>query len=93
MNGASSAGVRFRQAVAQERPLQIPGVINAYHARLAQASGFKALYVSGGGVAAGSCGIPDLGITTMEDVLIDVRRITDVSDLPVLVIVDNRDRY
>ena len=88
MNGASSAGVRFRQAVAQERPLQIPGVINAYHARLAQASGFKALYVSGGGVAAGSCGIPDLGITTMEDVLIDVRRITDVSDLPVLVDVD-----
>lgn len=88
MNTASSAGLRFRQAVRQERPLQIPGVINAYHARLAQASGFKALYVSGGGVAAGSCGIPDLGITTMEDVLVDVRRITDVSDLPVLVDVD-----
>ena len=88
MNAASSAGLRFRQAIGQERPLQIPGVINAYHARLAQASGFKALYVSGGGVAAGSCGVPDLGITTMEDVLIDVRRITDASDLPVLVDVD-----
>ena len=83
-----SAGLKFRQAVAQERPLQCVGAINAYHARLAEASGFHALYISGGGVAAGSCGIPDLGITTMEDVLIDLRRITDVTPLPVLVDVD-----
>jgi methylisocitrate lyase len=83
-----SAGLKFRQAVAQERPLQCVGAINAYHARLAEASGFHALYISGGGVAAGSCGIPDLGITTMEDVLIDLRRITDVTTLPVLVDVD-----
>ena len=64
------------------------GTINAYHARLAEAIGFRALYISGGGVAAGSCGIPDLGITTMEDVLIDVRRVTNVTDLPVLVDID-----
>ncbi len=83
-----SAGRRFREAVAVERPLQCVGAINAYHARLAEASGFKSLYISGGGVAAGSCGIPDLGITTMEDVLIDLRRITDVTTLPVLVDVD-----
>jgi methylisocitrate lyase len=83
-----SAGLKFRQAIQQERPLQCVGAINAYHARLAQASGFQALYISGGGVAAGSCGIPDLGITTMEDVLIDLQRITDVVDLPVLVDVD-----
>jgi methylisocitrate lyase len=83
-----SAGLKFRQAVAKERPLQCVGAINAYHARLAEASGFHALYISGGGVAAGSCGIPDLGITTMEDVLIDLRRITDVTTLPVLVDVD-----
>jgi methylisocitrate lyase len=74
--------------VQEERPLQVVGAINAYHARLAEAAGFKALYISGGGVAAGSCGIPDLGITTMEDVLIDLRRITDVTDLPVLVDID-----
>jgi methylisocitrate lyase len=83
-----SAGKAFRQAVAGEKPLQCVGAINAYHARLAEASGFKALYISGGGVAAGSCGIPDLGITTMEDVLTDLRRITDVTTLPVLVDVD-----
>jgi methylisocitrate lyase len=83
-----SAGRRFREAVAVERPLQCVGAINAYHARLAEASGFKSLYISGGGVAAGSCGIPDLGITTMEDVLTDLRRITDVTTLPVLVDVD-----
>lgn len=83
-----SAGKTFRQAVATEKPLQCVGAINAYHARLAEASGFKALYISGGGVAAGSCGIPDLGITTMEDVLTDLRRITDVTTLPVLVDVD-----
>ena len=83
-----SAGRRFREAVAVERPLQCVGAINAYHARLAEASGFRSLYISGGGVAAGSCGIPDLGITTMEDVLTDLRRITDVTTLPVLVDVD-----
>jgi len=68
--------------------LQCVGAINAYHARLAEASGFKSLYISGGGVAAGSCGIPDLGITTMEDVLTDLRRITDVTTAPVLVDID-----
>jgi methylisocitrate lyase len=83
-----SAGRKFRDAVATEKPLQCVGAINAYHARLAEASGFKSLYISGGGVAAGSCGIPDLGITTMEDVLTDLRRITDVTTLPVLVDVD-----
>jgi methylisocitrate lyase len=83
-----SAGRKFREAVAAEMPLQCVGAINAYHARLAEATGFKSLYISGGGVAAGSCGIPDLGITTMEDVLIDLRRITDVTTLPVLVDVD-----
>lgn len=83
-----SAGRKFREAVAAEKPLQCVGAINAYHARLAEASGFKSLYISGGGVAAGSCGIPDLGITTMEDVLTDLKRITDVTSLPVLVDVD-----
>ncbi len=83
-----SPGARFRAAVKDEQPLQCIGAINAYHARLAEASGFKSLYISGGGVAAGSCGIPDLGITTLEDVLIDVRRITEVTELPVLVDID-----
>ena len=83
-----SAGKKFREAVAVEKPLQCVGAINAYHARLAESSGFKSLYISGGGVAAGSCGIPDLGIATMEDVLTDLRRITDVTTLPVLVDVD-----
>lgn len=83
-----SPGKIFRELVATEKPLQCVGAINAYHARLAQASGFKSLYISGGGVAAGSCGIPDLGITTMEDVLTDLRRITDVTELPVLVDID-----
>lgn len=87
-NKIMSPGARFRLAVKEEEPLQVVGVINAYHARLAEASGFRALYISGGGVAAGSCGIPDLGITSLEDVLIDVRRITDVTDLPVLVDID-----
>lgn len=82
------AGTRFRLAVKEEKPLQIVGTINAYHARLAEASGYRALYVSGGGVAAGSCGLPDLGITSLEDVLIDVRRITDITNLPVLVDID-----
>ena len=83
-----SAGLKFRQAIEKEKPLQVVGAINAYHARLAEASGFNALYISGGGVAAGSCGVPDLGITTMEDVLTDLKRITDVTDLPVLVDID-----
>ncbi|MGL6072415.1 methylisocitrate lyase [Craterilacuibacter sp.] len=81
-------GQRFRLAVEQEKPLQVVGAVNAYFARLAEHSGFKALYLSGGGVAACSCGIPDLGITTLEDVLIDVRRITDVTELPLLVDID-----
>jgi len=84
----TSPGSRFRAAVAEERPLQVVGAVNAYAARLAHAVGFKALYVSGGGVAASSCGLPDLGIIAMEDVLVDVRRITDASDLPVLVDID-----
>ncbi len=83
-----SPGKIFRELVKSEKPLQCVGAINAYHARLAQASGFKSLYISGGGVAAGSCGIPDLGITTMEDVLTDLRRITDVTTAPVLVDID-----
>lgn len=83
-----SAGARFRAAVAAEKPLQVIGAINAYHAKLAQAVGYKALYISGGGVAAGSLGVPDLGISTLDDVLTDLRRITDVTDLPVLVDVD-----
>ena len=88
MVNRSTPGSRFRTAVSEERPLQCAGAINAYHARLAQACGFRSLYLSGGGVAAGSCGIPDLGITTMEDVLTDLRRITEVSELPVLVDID-----
>jgi methylisocitrate lyase len=83
-----SAGARFRAAVVEERPLQVVGVINAYAALLAERSGFKALYISGGGVAASSCGVPDLGITTAEDVLTDLRRVTDVCELPVLVDID-----
>lgn len=84
----ASAGVRFRAAIQEERPLQIVGAINAYHARLAERSGYRALYVSGGGVAAGSLGVPDLGISGLEDVLVDVRRITDACALPVLVDID-----
>jgi methylisocitrate lyase len=83
-----SAGERFRAALEIEKPLQVAGAINAYTARLAQATGFRALYLSGGGVAANSLGIPDLGISTMEDVLTDVRRITDAVDLPLLVDID-----
>jgi len=88
MSRRDTPGERFRAAVVEERPLQCVGTLNAYHARLAEASGFRALYISGGGVAAGSCGIPDLGITTAEDVLTDLRRITDVTGLPVLVDMD-----
>ncbi|WP_274584357.1 methylisocitrate lyase [Neisseria leonii] len=85
---AASAGLRFREAVRTENPLAVAGCINAYFARLAEHSGFKAVYLSGGGVAAASCGIPDLGITNMEDVLIDARRITDNVDTPLLVDID-----
>jgi methylisocitrate lyase len=88
MSQLHSAGARFRAALAAEKPLQIIGAINAYHARLATQTGYKAIYLSGGGVAAGSLGLPDLGISTLEDVLIDVRRITDNVDTPLLVDID-----
>ncbi len=84
----TSAGAAFRKALADEKPLQIVGTINANHALLAQRAGYRAIYLSGGGVAAGSMGIPDLGITTLEDVLTDVRRITNVCDTPLLVDAD-----
>ena len=84
----TSAGARFRKALTEESPLQIIGTINANHALLAKRAGFKAIYLSGGGVAAGSLGIADLGITGLEDVLVDVRRITDVCDTPLLVDID-----
>jgi methylisocitrate lyase len=88
MSEPRSAGARFRAAVAEEHPLQVVGAITAYAARMAERSGFRALYLSGGGVAANSLGMPDLGISTMDDVLIDVRRITEASELPLLVDVD-----
>jgi methylisocitrate lyase len=88
MSTRNSAGARFRQAMQREQPLQVVGAINANHALLAQRAGFAAIYLSGGGVAAGSLGLPDLGISGLEDVLIDVRRITDVCELPLLVDVD-----
>lgn len=83
-----SAGAKFRQAVNDESPLQVVGAINAYAARMAEQTGFKALYLSGGGVAANSLGMPDLGISTMEDVLTDARRITDVTNIPLMVDID-----
>ncbi len=83
-----SAGAAFRQAVREESPLQVVGAINANHALLAQRAGFRAIYLSGGGVASGSLGLPDLGVLNLDDVLVDVRRITDVCDLPLLVDVD-----
>jgi methylisocitrate lyase len=83
-----SAGSRFRAALAAETPLQVIGAINANHALLAKRAGFRAIYLSGGGVAAGSLGLPDLGINTLDDVLTDVRRITDVCDLPLMVDID-----
>ena len=83
-----TAGAKLRAAIAAEKPLQVVGAINAYAARMAQATGFRALYLSGGGVAANSLGLPDLGISTMDDVLIDIRRITDASTLPLLVDAD-----
>ena len=85
---STSAGARFRAALAAEKPLQVPGATCAYHAILAERSGFKAIYLSGGGVAAGSLGVPDLGISNLDDVLTDVRRITDACSLPLLVDVD-----
>lgn len=84
----TTPGARFTKAIKEESPLQIIGTINANHALLAKRAGYKAIYLSGGGVAAGSLGIPDLGITTLEDVLVDARRITDVCDLPLLVDID-----
>jgi methylisocitrate lyase len=84
----TSPGAGFRAALAQETPLQVPGAICAYHAILAEKSGYRALYLSGGGVAAGSLGLPDLGISTLDDVLTDVRRLTDACPLPVLVDAD-----
>lgn len=86
---SASPGQRFRVALHEESPLQIVGTINANHALLAQQAGFRAIYVSGGGVSAGSLGMPDLGISTLDDVLTDVRRITDVCPLPLLVDADN----
>jgi methylisocitrate lyase len=83
-----SAGAKFRKALSEEKPLQIIGTINANHALMAKRVGYRAIYLSGGGVAAGSLGMPDLGISGLEDVLIDIRRITDVCDLPLLVDVD-----
>jgi methylisocitrate lyase len=84
----ASAGAAFRAALAAEQPLQVIGAINANHALLAKRAGYRAIYLSGGGVAAGSLGLPDLGISGLEDVLVDVRRITDVCDLPLLVDID-----
>ena len=86
--GLQSAGAAFKKALAEESPLQIIGTINANHALLAKRAGFRAIYLSGGGVAAGSMGLPDLGITTLEDVLTDVRRITNICDTPLLVDAD-----
>ena len=83
-----SASTRFLNAMNEESPLQVVGTINANHALLAKRAGFKAIYLSGGGVAAGSLGVPDLGISSLEDVLIEVRRITDICDLPLLVDAD-----
>jgi methylisocitrate lyase len=84
----TTPGQRFRQALEKEKPLQVVGAICAYHARLAQRAGYRAIYLSGGGVAAGSLGLPDLGISNLDDVLVDIRRITEVCDLPLLVDVD-----
>src|SRR5215470_19018657 len=81
-------GAKFRQALKEEKPLQVPGAICAYHTILAKASGYKAIYLSGGGVAAGSLGLPDLGISNLDDVLTDIRRITDACELPLLVDID-----
>ena len=87
-SSTSSAGATLRAAISTEKPLQVVGAINAYAARMAEATGFRALYLSGGGVAANSLGLPDLGISTMDDVLIDIRRITEATSLPLLVDAD-----
>jgi methylisocitrate lyase len=84
----SSAGLKLRAAVKAEQPLQVVGTITAFTARMAESAGFKAVYISGGGVAANSLGVPDLGISSMEDVLVDIRRITDATSLPLLVDAD-----
>ena len=88
MENKMTPGLLFKKAIEAERPLQVIGAINAYHAKIAEKTGYKAIYLSGGGVAAGSLGVPDLGISTLEDVLIDIRRITDSTSLPLLVDVD-----
>jgi len=88
MSAAVTPGTKLREAVKTEQPLQIVGAINAYHARMVERTGYRAVYLSGGGVAAGSLGVPDLGISTLDDVLTDVRRITDVCSLPLLVDAD-----
>lgn len=88
MSAQPTPGARFRKALKDEQPLQIIGAINANHALLAKRAGYRAIYLSGGGVAAGSLGMPDLGINTLDDVLTDVRRITDVCELPLLVDID-----
>lgn len=88
MSQSASSGQRFRALVASEPPLQVVGTINAYTARMAQQIGHKAIYLSGGGVAANSLGVPDLGISGLDDILTDIRRITDVCELPLLVDVD-----
>jgi len=88
MTTLATPGERFKTALSKESPLQVVGTINAYHARLADSVGYEALYISGGGVAAGSCGIPDLGITSLEDVIIDLERITNVTEKPVMVDID-----
>lgn len=88
MSQLDSAGARFRAAVAEEHPLQVMGAITAYAGRMAKRVGYRALYLSGGGVAANSLGMPDLGISTMEDVLIDARRIVDATQMPLLVDID-----
>ena len=88
MKNKMTPGLLFKKAIEEERPLQVIGAINAYHAKLAEKTGYKAIYLSGGGVAAGSLGVPDLGISTLEDVLIDIRRITDSTSLPLLVDID-----
>jgi methylisocitrate lyase len=88
MTQQATPGARLRQAVADERPLQVVGTINAYHAMMAERTGYRAIYLSGGGVAAGSYGLPDLGMTSLDDVLEDVRRITYATELPLLVDID-----
>ena len=88
MSDKKTPGAKLRQAVSEERPLQVMGAINAYHAMMAEQVGYRALYLSGGGVAAGSLGLPDLGISSLHDVLEDVRRITYVTEAPLLVDAD-----